>query len=252
MGLRTAPPSSAVSGVGQREKPDPSRPSARTLTGSHPDDPDRKTTPGQLPWGGFAIRPAGFEPTTSASGGQRSIQLSYGRNIWAGARNKPSSVPSEGEGSFLWDRRCCRPRAAYPGLGRGGQPLVPYLALLRVGFAMRPLLPGARCALTAPFHPCLCPSRAGHRRSALCGTFRRLATPGRYPAPCPAELGLSSSGRSHRRSSLATLPTDTKSGRKAGFHRSNRSLKATEMGQDRKEKPVPGSAAGSPWTWKGS
>src|SRR5690606_42156734 len=31
-----------------------------------------------------------------------------------------------------------------------------------------------------------------HRRSALCCTVRRLATPGRYPAPCPAELGLSS------------------------------------------------------------
>ena len=30
----------------------------------------------------------------------------------------------------------------------------PYLALLRVGFAMRALLPKPRCALTAPFHPC--------------------------------------------------------------------------------------------------
>ncbi len=39
---------------------------------------------------------------------------------------------------------------------------------------------------------------AGHRRSALCCTFRRLATPGRYPAPCPVELGLSSSGRAAR------------------------------------------------------
>ena len=31
--------------------------------------------------------------------------------------------------------------------------LLPYLALLRTGFAMPPLLPAARCALTAPFHP---------------------------------------------------------------------------------------------------
>ena len=30
------------------------------------------------------------------------------------------------------------------------------------------------------------------RRSALCCTFRRLAPPGGYPAPCPAEPGLSS------------------------------------------------------------
>jgi len=30
----------------------------------------------------------------------------------------------------------------------------PYLALLRAGFAVPCLLPGPRCALTAPFHPC--------------------------------------------------------------------------------------------------
>jgi len=29
----------------------------------------------------------------------------------------------------------------------------PYLVLLRVGFALPLLLPAARCALTAPFHP---------------------------------------------------------------------------------------------------
>ena len=61
------------------------------------------------------------------------------------------------------------PLATYPGLPsiagcpfglarRAGMPpdrsgIVPYLVLLRVGFAMqRPLL-AARCALTAPFHP---------------------------------------------------------------------------------------------------
>ena len=31
---------------------------------------------------------------------------------------------------------------------------LPYLVLLRVGFAVPRLLPAARCALTAPFHPC--------------------------------------------------------------------------------------------------
>src|SRR6202166_4926254 len=30
----------------------------------------------------------------------------------------------------------------------------PYLVLLPVGFALPPPLPAARCALTAPFHPC--------------------------------------------------------------------------------------------------
>jgi len=53
------------------------------------------------------------------------------------------------------------------------------------------LLPVARCALTAPFHPYLIPF-LGHRRFALCCTGRRLAPPRRYLAPCPMEPGLSS------------------------------------------------------------
>jgi hypothetical protein len=32
-------------------------------------------------------------------------------------------------------------------------PMSPYLALLRTGFTLPYLLPGKRCALTAPFHP---------------------------------------------------------------------------------------------------
>ncbi|GHW33202.1 hypothetical protein VCSRO56_0639 [Vibrio cholerae] len=44
------------------------------------------------------------------------------------------------------------------------------------------LLPVARCALTAPFHPYLIPSRRrGHRRFALCCTCRRLAPPQALP-----------------------------------------------------------------------
>ena len=37
---------------------------------------------------------------------------------------------------------------------------LPYLALLRAGFSLPPVLPRARCALTAPFHHCL-PACAG-------------------------------------------------------------------------------------------
>jgi len=36
---------------------------------------------------------------------------------------------------------------------RGHTPMFPYSALLQVGFAVPRLLPTARCALTAPFHP---------------------------------------------------------------------------------------------------
>ncbi|MGJ8513679.1 hypothetical protein LMG33810_001542 [Carnimonas sp. LMG 33810] len=68
-----------------------------------------------------------------------------------------------------------------------------YSVLLRVGFTMPRLLPAARCALTAPFHPCRQPAKTGlRRRSSLCCTFRRLAPPRGYLALCPMEPGLSS------------------------------------------------------------
>jgi hypothetical protein len=76
-----------------------------------------------------------------------------------------------------------------PGARDAGHAIAPYLVLLRVGFTMPRLLPRARCALTAPFHPY---QRRTLRRYIFCGTFRRLAPPRRYLAPCPVEPGLSS------------------------------------------------------------
>ena len=99
------------------------------------------------------------------------------------------------------DPRHRGPRAAYPEARADRRcvlccqsPLLPYLALLQVGFAMPALLPRPRCALTAPFHPCRLPSLAPRElgRSALCCTFRGLAPPRRYLAPDPPEPGLSS------------------------------------------------------------
>jgi len=62
-----------------------------------------------------------------------------------------------------------------------------YLVLLPVGFAVPPPLPAARCALTAPFHPCrpLAAPRCARRawRCIFCGTFPGVAPAGRYPAP---------------------------------------------------------------------
>ena len=71
-------------------------------------------------------------------------------------------------------------------------PCRPYSVLLPVGFALPLRLPVARCAVTAPFHPCLLLLKETHRRSVLCGTVPGVAPAGCYPAPCSVEPGLSS------------------------------------------------------------
>ena len=96
--------------------------------------------------------------------------------------------PSLERRSFILDACYQAPRAAYPGIKRRAT-CFPCLALLQVGFASLHVLPHARCALTAPFHPY--PYKGG--RYPFCCTFLGVAPTGRYPAPCPAELGLSSS-----------------------------------------------------------
>jgi hypothetical protein len=112
--------------------------------------------------------------------------------------NKPSSVTRRtGGGSFLWDRRCRRPRAAYPGLVAERAAPRPCSALLRVGFAMPRLSPGARCALTAPFHPCLCPKAIGGLFSVALSVASQPPAVSRHP--CPVELGLSSTPARGRR-----------------------------------------------------
>ncbi len=50
----------------------------------------------------------------------------------------------------------------------------PYLVLLPVGFTMPPPLPEARCALTAPFHPC--------RQAVALRSIARVDAP--WPAVC--------------------------------------------------------------------
>ena len=80
----------------------------------------------------------------------------------------------------------------------------PYSVLLPVGFTLPPLLPRARCALTAPFHPFL-RSRAG-------GLFSVALSLGSPPPAVsrhrfPVEPGLSSTPR--RRGAAAVQPPDT-------------------------------------------
>ena len=78
-----------------------------------------------------------------------------------------------------------------PALSAGHTCRGPIWSCSERGLPCHGLLPAARCALTAPFHPYLC-SRRSHRRSTLCCTFRRLAPPRRYLAFHPMEPGLSS------------------------------------------------------------
>jgi len=67
----------------------------------------------------------------------------------------------------------------------------PYAVLLRMGFTLPPPLPGVRWALTPPFHPCP-PTARRSGRFVFCGTLLGVTPTGRYPASCPAKLGLSS------------------------------------------------------------
>ena len=100
---------------------------------------------------------------------------------------------------------------------RCGPHLAAYLALLRLGVAVPPLLPAARWALTPPFHPCPGSPCGFPRRSVLCGPFRRLSAPRRYLAVCPLELGLSSGTREGRpRPSRPAVPQYTPKAHRAG------------------------------------
>ena len=74
---------------------------------------------------------------------------------------------------------------------RGPRHCIPIWPCSEWGLPCRRVLPPARCALTAPFHPYLY-FRRSHRRCLFCCTFRRLAPPRRYLALCPVEPGLSS------------------------------------------------------------
>lgn len=96
--------------------------------------------------------------------------------------------------SSIWHCRCRQHLAAYPRV-LDGQP-TRFLALLLTRFTMRSASLRSRWALTPPFHPYL-----QSRRFAFCCTVCSLTAPGRYPASCPMELGLSSRALENQRQS---------------------------------------------------
>ena len=72
-------------------------------------------------------------------------------------------------------------------------PRRPYSVLLPVGFAVPSPLPETRCALTAPFHPCV--SLAGGRGMLSVALSLRLPSPDVIRHRMSMEPGLSSRGR---------------------------------------------------------
>src|SRR5829696_6557535 len=88
----------------------------------------------------------------------------------------PAAFPHQ---LWAWDGRC-------------GSHLAAYLALLRLGVTVPPLLPAVRWALTPPFHPYPRRPCGPYGRFLFCGPVRRLSAPRRYLAVYPLELGLSS------------------------------------------------------------
>src|SRR5215472_9746720 len=98
---------------------------------------------------------------------------------------------------FLWGARRRVPRATDPSGGAEVRPasgIAPdacrsYLVLLPVRFSLPPPLPAARCALTAPFHPCRPPGLPGGEAVYFLWHFPwgrpRQALPGTVPPWSP-------------------------------------------------------------------
>ena len=93
------------------------------------------------------------------------------------------SAPREGGTgqSFLLVTCCHATPAAYPGAARA-TPMLPYLALPRMGFAVPVLSPVLRWALTPPFHPCLCLAAIGGLLSVALSVASRRPAVNRHPA----------------------------------------------------------------------
>ena len=117
---------------------------------------------------------------------------------------KPDPVPRGSRGGGHLSSPPVAGRIVRPTRGRGRAPLpleadVPLFGLAPGGVCQHPVSPPGLVRSYRTLSPLPAPDRdRGRRRSALCGTFRRLATPGRYPAPRPRESGLSSPIRSGR------------------------------------------------------
>jgi hypothetical protein len=130
--------------------------------------------------------------------------------------HKPSSVPMPSASVMIipLGRELPHVSSDLPGsFGRATLRRSPIGSCSGWGLPSQPGCPNCWWSLTPPFHPCLCRDAAGlagarpasgHRRSALCGTLRRVTPPGCYPATRSMELGLSSGPSGWTRDHLAS------------------------------------------------
>jgi hypothetical protein len=125
---------------------------------------------------------------------------------------KPGSVESNHSSTTCVTAGLEQPTRKYAGLTLQQvlRPLrLPYLALLRVGFAVPSSVATDAVRSYRTLSPLPAPTgftRGTLRRFAFCCTFRGLAPPRRYLAPCPPEPGLSSPVRSCERPAAIARP----------------------------------------------
>ena len=128
---------------------------------------------------------------------QPPLQEVQGESGWVGRYAgfcHPLPLPAEEWRPSIYERRCRRPPAAYPDTRASSPRTCPVWPCSGWGLPSLPGHPGSWWSLTPPFHPYLRLVRAPERgRSVLCGTGLRVTPSGRYPPPCSAEPGRSSS-----------------------------------------------------------
>jgi hypothetical protein len=200
------PPEKSCGGEPARGRSCPKEGNAVAMRGHRGTRPTLSTKGPSGPTRG-TVRPKGsakfFQTSTQRFDHRRTRQRSPARRRPKSAKQskcqtvyKPGSVRPRGDGTTIPLGRIlrCASRdqpgrrdwnipAIIPGL-HPRHPSRPYSVVLPVGFTVPPLLPGARCALTAPFRPyprdMACRSRPLlHGRFVFCGTFPRVAPAGR-------------------------------------------------------------------------
>jgi len=134
-----------------------------------------------------------------ASTGVRKGQTPWSQGVWRGeSACKPDSVEGDHPSGHTVADVLVRPtRDSIDG------PPMPLLGLAPGGVC-RAVAVACDAGELLPHRFTLACALSGHRRSALCCTFRRVTPPGCYPAPCPVESGLSSVSRPRSPGGLTT------------------------------------------------